>query len=151
MNRLDKRTKLTDSLKKALEQVDQQWIWLVLTEAWCGDAAQNIPPIIKMANQTDMIDVKFILRDQHPDIMDEYLTNGGRSIPKLVCLDADTLEEKGSWGPRPSVPQQMVLNWKNDPEISSKTAAKKLHKWYAKNRTRDLQAEFENLIKKWSQ
>ncbi|MGD8427767.1 MAG: thioredoxin family protein [Balneolaceae bacterium] len=149
MNRLDKHVVLSDSLRDQLGDVDYDWIWLVLTEAWCGDAAQNVPVIAKMADQSDRITLKLILRDEHPDIMDEYLTNGGRSIPKLVCLDAETLEEIGHWGPRPTVLQEKAMKWKDDPKLSKKEWAKKLHKWYADNRTGELQAEFEDLIEKW--
>jgi len=150
MNRLDKRVELTDSLAKKLNELDEKWIWLVLTEAWCGDAAQNIPAIVKIANESDNIDVKFILRDKHLEIMDAYLTNGGRSIPKLICLDAETLEEVGTWGPRPEAAQEKAMEWKNNESISKEEWAKKLHKWYAKDRTKELQSEFKELISKWN-
>lgn len=149
MNRLDKRVELSDSLKEEVESLDRKLVWVVLTEAWCGDAAQNVPVIAKIASQSDNIELKLILRDENLDIMDEYLTNGGRSIPKLVCLDADTLEEIGTWGPRPDVAQQKAMEWKDDPDISKEQWAKKLHKWYAKDRTRELQSEFEELLADW--
>jgi hypothetical protein len=149
MKRIDKRAQLTDSLIEQLDELDRPLVWLVITEAWCGDAAQNVPVIAKMATQNDNIDLKLILRDQNLEIMDNYLTNGGRSIPKLVCLDAETLEELGSWGPRPEVAQQMAMEWKNDPEVSKEDWAKNLHKWYARNRTEELQSEFEELISDW--
>lgn len=149
MSRWDKRIELNDSLVDILKDVEKEWIWLVLTEAWCGDAAQNIPAIVKMAGTTDNIDIRFILRDQNLDIMDEYLTNGGRSIPKLVCLNAETLEEIGTWGPRPEVAQEKLMEWKEDDSISKEEWAKNLHKWYAKNRNQELQKEFEQLISEW--
>lgn len=150
MKRLDKQAELQDELVDQLQDVDEDWVWLVLTEAWCGDAAQNIPVIVKMAEQNDNIDVRFILRDQHLDIMDEYLTNGGRSIPKLICLDADTLEEIGTWGPRPEAIQDKALKWKDDPKISREEWAKKLHKWYADNNTVAIQNDFIELLDKWT-
>ena len=149
MKRLDKQIQLSEDLTTALQQVDRNWIWLVLTEGWCGDAAQNVPVIAKMADQSKSIDLKFILRDEHLDIMDEYLTNGGRSIPKLVCLDAETLEEIGTWGPRPGTFQQQAMEWKDDPEISKEEWAEKLHKWYAADKGETLQADFLALINEW--
>lgn len=149
MNRLDKRVELDDSLVEELNELDEHWVWLVLTEAWCGDAAQNIPPIVKISNESEHIELKFILRDEHLDIMDEYLTNGGRSIPKLICLDAETLEEIGTWGPRPEIAQEKAMEWKNDDSISKEAWAKNLHKWYAKDRTKELQSEFKELISEW--
>lgn len=148
MNRLDNYTEIKDSLKTRLNEIDRNWIWLVLTEGWCGDAAQNIPPIKKMAEISPGIELKLILRDEHPEIMDEYLTDGTRSIPKLIALDAETLEEIGTWGPRPKTAQNLVQEWKH--KYDKKTWAKKLHKWYAENKTRDIQEEFETLIEEWS-
>lgn len=153
MKRLDKQVPLSNSLKEKLQNVQERWIWLVLTEAWCGDAAQNIPVVAKMAEENENIELKLILRDEHLEIMDEYLTpkhRGGRSIPKLVCLDAETLEEKGSWGPRPDSIQQKAMEWKNDPDISMEEWAEKLHSWYAKNKTQEIQSEFEKLVEEWS-
>ena len=149
MNRLDKQVTLKDSLEEKLESLDEEWIWLVLTEGWCGDAAQNIPGINKMAETTSNVELKLILRDENPEIMDEYLTDGSRSIPKLVCLDAETLEEIGTWGPRPASIQKKAMQWKDDPELSKEEWAEKLHKLYAENKTQDLQEEFEELIEQW--
>lgn len=150
MKRLDSQVTLNDSLKEKLENLDKEWIWLVITEGWCGDAAQNVPAINKMAEVSPNIELKLILRDENLEIMDQYLTNGSRSIPKLVCLDADSLEEIGTWGPRPAVIQEKAMQWKDDPEISKEDWAEKLHKWYADNKTAEQQKEFEQLIQEWS-
>ncbi|NGP89974.1 thioredoxin family protein [Aliifodinibius halophilus] len=150
MARLDKRVALTDEIQNRLEQLSSNLIWLVLTEAWCGDAAQNIPVIAKIADASESIELKLILRDEHPDIMDQYLTNGGRAIPKLICLDTETLEEKGTWGPRPEAAQKKVRNWIDNTELSKEEWAAKLHKWYAKDRGKELQAEFVDLLKEWT-
>lgn len=150
MKRLDKTISLLPSLKNAIDKIDDSWIWLVITEAWCGDTAQNIPIINKIAEASPNIKLKLILRDEHLDIMDAYLTNGGRSIPKLICLDAETLKEVGTWGPRPGNFQQKAMEWKDDPEISKEEWAEKLHKWYADDKTETLQQELEEIINKWS-
>ena len=150
MKRLDKQVQLRDSLKGKLQDVQQPLTWLVLTEGWCGDAAQNIPVIAKMAEENEDIDLKLILRDDNLDIMDEYLTNGGRSIPKLICLDTETLDEKGSWGPRPQKLQKGAMEWKEDPDISMEEWAERVHKWYAVDKADKIQDEFEELIERWS-
>lgn len=149
MNRLDQQTALNSSLKEKLDAIEEPWIWLVLTEGWCGDAAQNIPVLNKMAEASSQIDLKMILRDEHHAIIDEYLTSGGRSIPKLVCLHADTLEEIGSWGPRPGDFQQKAMAWKDDPDLSKKQWAEKLHQWYRDDNSQTIQDDFEQLIEEW--
>ncbi|MEX0769803.1 MAG: thioredoxin family protein [Balneolaceae bacterium] len=147
MKRHDKHVELTDSLKRKLQNLDRDMVWLVLTEGWCGDAAQNIPVINKMAEATPKITLRLILRDEQLDIMDDFLTDGkSRSIPKLICLDANSFEVIGTWGPRPETAQKMTLEIKGMEGASKKEAAERLHKWYADNESRELQQEFEQLL-----
>ena len=114
MRRVEKTTVLDDELVDLMLSVQNKMIWVILTEAWCGDAAQTVPALVKIADASPLIDVKLMLRDEHPEVMDAYLTNGGRSIPKLIVLDAETMEELGTWGPRPAPAQQLFLDMKAD-------------------------------------
>ena len=150
MNRIDKRNKLNPELTDALNNVNRQMIWLVITEAWCGDAAQSVPVIQKMGDESKNIQVRFILRDENLEIMDQFLTNGrSRSIPKLVALDARTLDVLGTWGPRPDEAQKLYDELRSDEEISFQILAERLHKWYADDRTLSIQNEFLPLIDQW--
>ncbi len=150
MNRIDKRNKLNPELTDALYSVNRQMIWLVITEAWCGDAAQSVPVIQKMGDESKNIQVRFILRDENLEIMDQFLTNGrSRSIPKLVALDARTLDVLGTWGPRPDEAQKLYDELRSDEEISFQILAERLHKWYADDRTLSIQNEFLPLIEQW--
>ena len=147
MSRLDKTTKLNPELVEALEGIPQKQYWLVLTEGWCGDAAQIVPILAKMAEAAPDVELRLLLRDEHLDLMDQYLTNGGRSIPKLIVVDAETYEEKGSWGPRPAPVQEMVMARKNDPNAEPYSEfVKKVQLWYAKDRTQTTQAELLEFI-----
>ena len=82
MKRLDKTIKISEETIQEFQKVKQPQTWLVLTEGWCGDAAQNLPILNKIASDTANIDLKIVLRDENLDLMDLFLTNGGRSIPK---------------------------------------------------------------------
>ena len=104
-----------------------------------------------MAAASDQVDLRLILRDEYPEIMDAFLTNGGRSIPKVVLLDAESKAVLGSWGPRPEAVQQMVMDAKKDLEQIEDESAKKeryqelvaqAQKWYARDKTRSIQEEF---------
>lgn len=151
MRRLDKQIDLKDELVQKLEKLDRSLTWLILTEGWCGDAAQIIPTIQKMADQTKVIQTRYILRDEHLEIMDQFLTDGrARSIPKLICLDSKTLEVLGEWGPRPDEAQQLFKDLKENDEFSSRERAEQLHKWYTDDRTESVQDEFIPLIEKWA-
>lgn len=152
MNRHDKRTDLREDVIQKLQSVDKKWIWLVLTEAWCGDAGQSVPIINKMAKLNENIELRFILRDENLEVMDQFLHNGmSRSIPKLICLDAGTLEVLGEWGPRPQIAQEMFEAIQDSSEITKREAKEFLHKWYADDKGDAIQQEFMYVIDEWIQ
>jgi hypothetical protein len=150
MERLDKTIEVLPEVAKIFSGLNKPLIWLVITEAWCGDAAQICPVIAKLATLSSIIELKFILRDEHPEIMNQYLTNGGKSIPILVCLDAATLKPLGHWGPRPKKAQEMVLEHKKNPQEPYLEFVKKLQLWYLQDKTHSIQLEITTKLKEWS-
>jgi hypothetical protein len=125
-------------------------IWLVLTEPWCGDAAHNIPPMVKMAEQNEGINLRFLLRDEHPDLMDHFLTDGGRGVPKLLALEPENLQILGTWGPRPKSFQAMVLAQKANPSMPVLDFYEQLHTRYNKDRQQELEQEFLDNLSEWN-
>lgn len=150
MKRLDKTVKLNEDMQATIAGITRPQTWLVITEAWCGDAAQIVPLLAKIADASPNIELKLILRDQHLEVMDAYLTDGARSIPKLIALDSETLEEIGVWGPRPTTAHEMVMERKkNNNGESYLEFATRLHGWYAKDKTQSTQRELGEAIKGW--
>lgn len=147
MKRLDRKAVISDSLISELQGIQKPMIWLTLTEGWCGDASQILPFLNKMAEVSDHISLRLLLRDRHPDIMDEFLTEGSRSIPKLIMLDAETLSVLGTWGPRPKVFQNLYMEMRADPEIDNADAAKELHLRYSRDKGAEIQNEIAELLK----
>lgn len=147
MSRWDKTAKVSQAMKLLVESITQPQVWMVLTEAWCGDAAQNLPYLVKLAELNPLIHLRFILRDKHPEVMDEYLTNGTRSIPKLVALSFDLSQILFEWGPRPAAAHEMLLDYKKDNKgMSFLDFSESLHLWYARNKNQDLENELFTLI-----
>jgi hypothetical protein len=150
MERLDKKAELLPELKQALDQLEQTYEWVILTEGWCGDAAQIVPVLEKIAQASHgRIRTHYLLRDENLDLMDQYLTGGGRSIPKLLILFADTLAEVANWGPRPAPAQDLYLETKAA-GATHEEFAEKLHGWYAKDKTQATQHELLILIRQLS-
>ncbi|MEX0684646.1 MAG: thioredoxin family protein [Balneolales bacterium] len=147
MHRIEKQATLIPELDANLKQPMKKELWIIISEAWCGDAAQSVPALQRIAQASDDITLKILLRDENLDVMDKYLTNGSRSIPKLICLDAETLEEKWTWGPRPAEAQALMNTLKKNENLTKEDKAAKLHGWYAKNKTESLQNEIWNLLK----
>jgi hypothetical protein len=103
-----------------------------------------------MANASEgKIELRILLRDENLDIMDQFLTNGTRSIPVLIAQDTATGTVVGRWGPRPAAVQQMVQEYKKNPTKTFKEYAAEVHAWYAQDKTQALQAEFLALIAQW--
>ncbi|UOQ98121.1 thioredoxin family protein [Hymenobacter sp. 5317J-9] len=148
MQRLDKTIELLPEVRKALDNLSEGYEWLVITEGWCGDAAQIVPVLEAVAQASQgKIATRYVLRDENLDLMDRYLTNGGRSIPKLVVLHTDTLTEAATWGPRPAPAQELFVRLKQE-GVSYEDFATQLHSWYAKDRTRSTQRELLELLKR---
>ncbi len=147
MNRWDKTAKISSEMEEMIKSISVPIVFLVITEAWCGDAAQSIPYISKLTDLNPNIHLKLILRDENPELMDAYLTEGARSIPKLIVLN-DKLEELGTWGPRPKYLQDRLKAYKLDPMgVSSKEFSEGTHLWYAKDKNQSLERELMDLFK----
>jgi hypothetical protein len=104
---------------------------LVIAEDWCGDASNTVPIIAKFANAVPGIELRVILRDQNPEVMDRYLTNGARSIPIVIALD-ESHQEIGHWGPRPAELQAWVMA--NRGTMPKSELYPQVRKWYARDR-----------------
>lgn len=150
MKKWEKIARITPELHELILDIKKPVTWLVLTEGWCGDAAQNLPFIHKMAEINPLINLRLILRDENLPVMDQFLTDGGRSIPKLIALDADSLTVLGTWGPRPSPMQTLVMDNKITQEKTYAELNEVMHLWYAKDRGITLQNEFLAILVVWN-
>lgn len=134
MARWDKTITVNDVVKSRIQSFNKNVTWLVLTETWCGDAAHVIPVINKVAELHPNISLKLVFRDEHPELMDRFLTNGGKSIPKLIMIDNDTNEVVNTFGPRPSETTAMVAEYKASHGILTDEFKAQLQGWYNKNK-----------------
>lgn len=138
--RIAKIYKPAAEVRRVVRSIEQPQFWMVLTETWCGDSAQILPYLAAMADINSLIQMRILYRDENPDLMDRFLTNGKRSIPKILILNKDgsLLNE---WGPRPSTASRIFSQSISAGEPKT-TAQKKLHQWYAHNRGRQIEEEF---------
>lgn len=149
MSRVEKTYTVSEALAQQVKTVTHKIYWLVLTEHWCGDAAQTLPAFQKVAELSKgVIEMKLVYRDQNPELMDAYLTGESRSIPKLIQLDAH-YNVTGVWGPRPTEAQNLVKALKANPAMAA-TSSTELHKWYAQNKQQALESEITQLIQRAS-
>ncbi len=144
-SRIERTYDVSGELESLIKNIKDKQIWMVITEGWCGDSAQILPYIVKMAEVNSNIDLRILLRDSNPDIMDLYLTNGTKSIPRLVVFDIEG-NELFTWGPRPKVLQSLIHQWKRE-GIVRPELYEKLHLWYSRDKGKEIEAEITEILK----
>jgi hypothetical protein len=147
MHRLDKTIIIDDAIISKLKAIQSSYIWLVIAEGWCGDAAQLLPIFHKMSEVSDHIDLKIVFRDDNEDLMNLFLTNGNKSIPKLIILDKNSLEIIADWGPRPISAIELVLNYKEKFGVIDDSIKAELQMWYLHDKGLSTQKEILELLK----
>ena len=146
MRRLDKTLKLPTDVLEQLENYQGSQTWIVLTESWCGDAAQALPMISKLAEVSSGISLKVLFRDENPELMDAFLTNGTMSIPKLIAFDTNTNEIVGDWGPRPTAATEMVAKYKKTHGSLTPEFKQELQVWYNKDKGQNIAIDLVKLL-----
>jgi hypothetical protein len=146
MERLDKTVQVQPALAAAAAGLQGHYLWLIITEGWCGDAAQLVPIMEAVAQASQgHLTTRYVLRDEHPELMQNYLTGGGKAIPKLLVVNPDTLVEITHWGPRPA-PAQTLLHKLKAEGATHEEYAREIHTWYAHDRTQTTQTELLALV-----
>jgi hypothetical protein len=144
MKRWEKTLKITDEAEAFFKNYDQKMVWLVVSEGWCGDAAHGLPVLNALAELNPHIELKIVLRDSEDDLINQFLTNGAKSIPKLIMLKEENLEVIETWGPRPSIAAKLTADYKQEFGQLDASFKEDLQRWYNKDKGQttieDLQA-----------
>ena len=127
------RARVPDDLLRRAKEIGSSWPLLVLAEDWCGDGANSVPYLAKLAEATPRLVLRILSRDENPDLMDVHLTEGTRSIPVVMILDED-FREVGWWGPRPAPLQALFA--REIRTLPKEERYPRLRAWYAQDRGR---------------
>lgn len=146
MNRLDKKMVVSEENIQKLLALKKEYIWLVISEGWCGDAGQLLPILNKLAVLTPHIELKVVFRDENPVLMQQFLTNGAQSIPKLIVLDKESKNVRGHWGPRPKGASDLIKSYKQQYGVIDETAKTELQLWYLHDKGISTQNELVTLM-----
>lgn len=145
--RLDKRATIAEPFQQQFKDICENQTWLIITEPWCGDAAQTLPFLNKIAQLSKNIKLKIVLRDDHPELMDQFLTNGSKSIPKLIILN-DQYEVLDHWGPRSQAATKLVTDFKAQHGQLNDAFKEQLQIWYNKDKGVSIVNELSEIVKK---
>lgn len=147
MNRLEKTIKITEDTIDKLQKLDNHFIWLVISEGWCGDAAQILPIINKMALASDKkVELRIVLRDENDELMSQYLTNGGRAIPKVIVICKEAGIVRTDWGPRPKGASRLMTDYKKEFGVIDDKIKTDLQLWYLADKGVSVQEELLEIM-----
>jgi hypothetical protein len=145
-SRVAKTVEILPELQNLIENLTSPLDWHLITEPWCGDAAQSVPVIAAMAHLNPMIRLHVHLRDMEPDWIEKYLTEGSKSIPILVVRQVNAEKDILVWGPRPQEAQALMKSLKLDSTQTKQSISEALQRWYIEDKSKAIQVElFEAL------
>lgn len=84
---------------------------VAIAEDWCGDVVRHVPVLQCLAEVSPKLKVRFITRQQYPEVFARFLTNGGEAIPQFIFLNEDWVE-CGHWGPMPEGCKELIARGK---------------------------------------
>lgn len=131
--RLDKTAKVSEEAMEVFKSISNKQTWLVITEPWCGDAAQTLPFLNKIAQEADNIDLKIVLRDDNLELMNQFLTNGSQSIPIVIMIDED-MNVLQTFGPRSKAATKLVSDYKEEHGKIDDAFKEIIQVWYNKDK-----------------
>jgi hypothetical protein len=138
--RVEKVYQPSELALKTLQSMNSKQTWIVITEGWCGDSAQSLPIIAALAQASEeKIELRIVSRDEYPELLEHYLTNGSMSIPKLIACDKQGNEE-WIWGPRPKKAQELFDELRAQ-NAEKQEIYKSLHSFYAKDKGQCIETE----------
>ena len=146
MKRWDKTIKVSEEAQQKITEFNQNVTWLIITESWCGDAAHVMPVLNKIATLNSNIDIKVVLRDENLELIDLFLTNGGRAIAKVIMIDNATGEVLDTYGPRPSEATNNVNKFKAEHGKLTPEFKEDLQHWYNKDKGQNIIDDITKLL-----
>lgn len=144
-NRTVKTFKIDEKQMERAKSKNFKGKLLIISEPWCGDASATVPAAAKFFEAAGN-EVRIFLRDSDPTLIDQFLTNGTQSIPKVIILTEDD-QVKAVWGPRPKYGNDLLKKFKENPETYPREEFyNDLQVYYAKNRGHDVIEEIIELL-----
>ncbi|TNJ44336.1 thioredoxin family protein [Tamlana fucoidanivorans] len=146
MKRWDKTIEVSKVAKKRIANFNHKVTWLVITESWCGDAAHVIPALNKVAELNANITLRLVLRDVNPELMNAFLTDGNKAVPKLIMIDDETGDVIATYGPRPSEAENYVKRFKAKHGALTLDFKEDLQYWYNDNKGQNVIDDITQLL-----
>jgi hypothetical protein len=136
----------SDSIKQQTNKQKTTLNVYIIMENWCGSSAGNVPYIVKLLSENPLIKITIVLRDTNIEFMDEYLTNGKRSIPKVIGFDDDG-NEKFVWGSASKMQAEFAATVQAR-NIDFQDFVKEIQAWFVENNAKAIESDFLEIFEK---
>jgi thiol-disulfide isomerase/thioredoxin len=83
------RIHLDPQQRTLIEGFTRQVNLLCVSGIWCGDCVQQGPLFQRIAEGNPRLDLRFVDRDEHPDLADRVMINAGRRVPTVIFMAED--------------------------------------------------------------
>ena len=145
MRRWDKTLKFSEEAVAKIKSIKHNIEWVVVTESWCGDAAPALPVMHKITELNPNISLSLILRDENLQVMNQFLTNGSMSIPKLIAINEEE-SVVATWGPRSINATQLVDAFKEEHGALTSEFKQDLQVFYNKDKGQSVLQDLLRLL-----
>ena len=147
LKRWEKTLRFTPDQEALIKSFQRPLNWLVLSESWCGDAPSALAVMQRISALQPAIDFRVVLRDDHPQLMDAFLTHGAQAIPKLIMQDPDSKVILASWGSRSAAAKELVDAYKAEHGVLTADFRESLQVWYNKDKGQSILKDLTEILR----
>lgn len=102
---------LVEEAEEFLKELTRDVNVVAFAEDWCGDVVRHVPVLERIARACPRLHVRYLAREDRPDVFVRFLTNGGEAIPKFVFL-SEAWTEYDNWGPMTCANRRLIARGK---------------------------------------
>jgi hypothetical protein len=127
-------------------EIPGAWRLLVVAEDWCGDSANTVPHVARLADQVENLEVRVVRSGPGRGIMATHLTPDGRTAtPTMVLLD----EEGDEVGCLVEQPPELQEWWLGEAVniVDEQERFEQKYAWYAEDAGASTQAAVVELMR----
>lgn len=147
MNQIEETLELSDEAIEILKSLKKEYLWIVIAEGWSEDSAELLPVFYKMDVASEgKIDLKIVFRHENEELMQFFLTNKAKAIPKLIVVENETGNAIAHWGPRPKGAADIYETYQKNHQPHDETFKKEMQTWYLHDKGMTTQGEIIDMM-----
>lgn len=147
MNHIEEAFELSDKAIEILKSLKKEYIWLVIAESWSDDCAELLPVLHSIAAASEAkIDLKIVFRHENEELMQFFLTNKAKAIPKLIVIESATGDALAHWGPRPKGAADIFDAYQKNNKPFDEIFKQEMQSWYLHDKGKTTEGEIIDMM-----